>query len=253
MAVVSMKNLLESGVHFGHTTRRWNPKMGEYIYTARSGIHIIDLQKSLKCIEEAYAALKEIVDNGGRVIFVGTKKQAAEVIEEEAKRCEEFYVNQRWLGGTLTNYKTISLRIKRLHSLYEMEENGTFEQLPKKEVIELKKERARLEKFLGGIKDMDKLPGALFIVDPKKERNAILEARILGIKVFGIIDTNCDPDDVDYVIPANDDAIRSVKLILTCMSNAVCESKGLPMIQLDKEETEDKKAKKEQATEEAAE
>lgn len=244
MSVITMKSLLESGVHFGHTTRRWNPKMAEYIYTSRSGIHIIDLQKTQKCIDNAYEAMKGIVENGGRVIFVGTKKQAADVIKEQAERCGEFYVNQRWLGGTLTNYKTISLRINRLHELYKMEEDGKFDLLPKKEVIGLKKERARLEKFLGGIKEMKKTPQAMFIIDPKKERNAILEARILKIPVFGIIDTNCDPDDVDYVIPANDDAIRSLKLILSIMSNAVCEAKGLPMLDLSPQENKNFKSEK---------
>ncbi|QVK20544.1 30S ribosomal protein S2 [Mycoplasmatota bacterium] len=229
MAVVSMKNLLESGVHFGHTTRRWDPKMAEYIYTSRNGIHIIDLQKTAKKIEEAYKALKTIVDNGGKVLFVGTKKQAMEVVKNEAVRCEEFYVNQRWLGGTLTNFKTIRKRIRRLHDLYRMEKDGTFEVLPKKEVIQLGKERDRLEKFLYGIKDMRSIPQALFVVDPRKEKNAIAEARILKIPVFGIVDTNCDPGLVDYVIPANDDAIRAVRLVVAVMANAVSESKGLPI------------------------
>ena len=199
-SVVSMKQLLESGVHFGHATRRWNPKMGKYIFTARNGIYIIDLQKTANEIEKAYAALLEIAKNEGKVLFVGTKKQAQEAVKEEAIRSGQFYVNQRWLGGTLTNFK--------LHDLYKMEENGDFEKLPKKEVIKLIAEREKLEKFLGGIKEMQKLPNALFIVDPRKERNAILEARKLNIPVFGIVDTNCDPDMVDYVIPANDDAIR---------------------------------------------
>jgi len=229
MAVVSMKNLLESGVHFGHTTRRWNPKMAEYIYTSRNGIHIIDLQKSVKKIEAAYAALKTIVENGGKVLFVGTKKQAVEVVKEEANRCEEFYVNQRWLGGTLTNFKTIRKRIRRLHDLYRMEKDGTYDLLPKKEVIILNKEKDRLEKFLYGIKDMKGIPQALFVVDPRKEKNAIAEARILKVPVFGIVDTNCDPDLVDYVIPANDDAIRAVKLVVAVMANAVCDAKNLPI------------------------
>ncbi len=208
--VVSMKQLLESGVHFGHATRRWNPKMAKYIFTARNGIYIIDLQKTANQIESAYAALLEIVKNEGKVLFVGTKKQAQEAVMEEAMRSGQYYVNQRWLGGTLTNFKTIKKRINKLQDLYKMEENGDFEKLPKKEVIKLIAERTKLEKFLGGIKEMQKLPNALFIVDPRKERNAILEARKLNIPVFGIVDTNCDPDDVDYVIPANDDAIRAL-------------------------------------------
>lgn len=225
-SVVSMKQLLESGVHFGHATRRWNPKMAKYIFTARNGIYIIDLQKTASQIESAYAALLEIAKNEGRVLFVGTKKQAQEAVMEEATRSGQFYVNQRWLGGTLTNFKTIKKRINKLHDLYKMEEAGEFEKLPKKEVIKLLAERAKLEKFLGGIKDMQKLPSALFIVDPRKERNAILEARKLNIPVFGIVDTNCDPDDVDYVIPANDDAIRAVKLVTWVMANAVIEANG---------------------------
>ncbi len=226
MSVVSMKQLLESGVHFGHATRRWNPKMSRYIYTARNGIYIIDLKKTAESIEKAYQALFAIASNGGKVLFVGTKKQAQEAVKEEAARTGHYYVDQRWLGGTLTNFKTIRRRIKRLKDLYEMETAGTFEVLPKKEVIGLKKERERLEKFLGGIKDMQKVPEAIFVVDPRKERNAILEARILNIPVFGIVDTNCDPDDVDYVIPANDDAIRAVKLITWVMGNAVIEAQG---------------------------
>lgn len=225
-SVVSMKQLLESGVHFGHATRRWNPKMAKYIFTARNGIYIIDLQKTANQIESAYAALFEIAKNEGRVLFVGTKKQAQEAVMEEATRSGQFYVNQRWLGGTLTNFKTIKKRINKLHDLYKMEENGDFEKLPKKEVIKLVAERTKLEKFLGGIKEMQKLPNALFIVDPRKERNAILEARKLNIPVFGIVDTNCDPDDVDYVIPANDDAIRAVKLVTWVMANAVIEANG---------------------------
>ena len=220
-SVVSMKQLLESGVHFGHATRRWNPKMAKYIFTARNGIYIIDLQKTANEIEKAYAALLNIVKDGGKVLFVGTKKQAQEAVKEEALRCDQFYVNQRWLGGTLTNFKTIRKRIKKLQDLYKMEEDGEFAKLPKKEVIKLIAEREKLEKFLGGIKEMKKLPDALFIVDPRKEHNAILEARKLNIPVFGIVDTNCDPDDVDYVIPANDDAIRAVKLVTWVMGNAV--------------------------------
>ncbi len=225
-SVVSMKQLLESGVHFGHATRRWNPKMAKYIFTSRNGIYIIDLQKTANQIEKAYAALLEIVKNDGKVLFVGTKKQAQDAVKEEALRTGQYYVNQRWLGGTLTNFKTIRKRIKKLQDLYKMEEDGTFAALPKKEVVKLKAERDKLEKFLGGIKDMKKVPDALFIVDPRKEHNAILEARILGIPVFGIVDTNCDPDDVDFVIPANDDAIRAVKLVTFVMGNAIIEAQG---------------------------
>ena len=221
-----MKELLESGVHFGHATRRWNPKMARYIYTARNGIYIIDLQKTANEIENAYKVLNEIVQNGGKVLFVGTKKQAQEAVREEATRCGHYFVDQRWLGGTLTNFKTIRRRIKRLKDLYKMEEDGTFNLLPKKEVIQLKHEREKLEKNLGGIKEMTKVPEALFIVDPRKEHNAILEARKLNIPVFGIVDTNCDPDDVDYVIPANDDAIRAVKLVAHVMTNAIIEAQG---------------------------
>ena len=226
MSVVSMKQLLESGVHFGHATRRWNPKMKPYIFTARNDIYIIDLQKTADAIESAYKVLFDIVKEGGKVLFVGTKKQAQDVVKEEAERTGQFYVNQRWLGGTLTNFKTIKKRIKRLNDLVEMESNGTFDALPKKEVAQLKHERERLEKFLSGIKDMKKVPEAMFIVDPRKERNAILEARKLNIPVFGIVDTNCDPDDVDYVIPANDDAVRAVKLVTWVMGNAVIEAQG---------------------------
>ena len=226
MSVVSMKELLESGVHFGHATRRWNPKMARYIYTARNGIYIIDLQKTANEIEKAYQVLNGIVANGGKVLFVGTKKQAQEAVKEEATRCGHFYVDQRCLGGTLTNFKTIRRRIKRLKDLYKMEEDGTFNLLPKKEVAQLKHEREKLEKNLGGIKEMTKVPEALFIVDPRKEHNAILEARKLNIPVFGIVDTNCDPDDVDYVIPANDDAIRAVKLVAHVMTNAIIEAQG---------------------------
>jgi small subunit ribosomal protein S2 len=226
MAVVSMKQLLESGVHFGHATRRWNPKMAPYIFTSRNGIYIIDLKKTAEEIEKSYLALFNIVQEGGKVLFVGTKKQAQEAVKEEAARTGHYYVDQRWLGGTLTNFKTIRRRIKRLQDLYKMETDLVFEKLPKKEVQQLKHERERLEKFLGGIKEMKKVPEAIFIVDPRKERNAILEARKLGIKVFGIVDTNCDPDDVDYIIPANDDAIRAVKLIAWVMGNAVIEAQG---------------------------
>jgi len=221
-----MKALLEAGVHFGHQTRRWNPKMAKYIFTSRNGIHIIDLQKTSECIDIAYKALFDIVVAGGRVLFVGTKKQSQEPVREEAIRSGQFYVDKRWLGGTLTNFKTIKKSIKRLHDLHKMEEDGTFAVLPKKEVITLRKEMDRLEKFLGGIKDMRTLPEALFIIDPRKERNAILEAKKLGIPVFGIIDTNCDPDEVDYIIPANDDALRSVKLIVGKMGDAIVEANG---------------------------
>ena len=226
MAVVSMKQLLESGVHFGHATRRWNPKMAPYIFTQRNGIYIIDLKKTAEEIEKAYLALFNIVQDGGKVLFIGTKKQAQEAVKEEAIRTGQFYVDQRWLGGTLTNFKTIRRRIKRLHDLYKMEEDGLFEKLPKKEVLQLKHERDRLDKFLGGIKEMKKVPEAIFIIDPRKESNAILEARKLKIPVFGIVDTNCDPDDVDHIIPANDDAIRAVKLISWVMGNAVIEAQG---------------------------
>ena len=226
MSVISMKKLLEVGVHFGHQTKRWNPKMAPYIFTARNGIYIIDLQKTSKKIDEAYQAMNEIAAKGGQVLFVGTKKQAQEAVKEEAIRSESFYVNNRWLGGTLTNFKTIQKRIKRLRDLERMEEDGTFEVLPKKEVILLRKEAAKLNRNLGGIKEMKRLPNALFVVDPKVEHNAVAEARKLGIPVFGIVDTNCDPDDVDHVIPANDDAIRAVRLIIAAMSDAVIEAKG---------------------------
>ncbi|WP_053957407.1 30S ribosomal protein S2 [Inediibacterium massiliense] len=225
MSVISMKQLLEAGVHFGHQTRRWNPKMAEYIFTERNGIYIIDLQKTVKKVEEAYEFIKEVATNNKTVLFVGTKKQAQESIEQEAKRSGMYYVNQRWLGGMLTNFKTIEKRINRLKELIKMEEEGTFDVLPKKEVIQLKNEQEKLEKFLGGIKDMVDLPGALFVVDPRKERIAVREAQILGIPVVGIVDTNCDPEEVDYVIPANDDAIRAVKLITAKMADAIIEGK----------------------------
>lgn len=225
MSIISMKQLLEAGVHFGHQTRRWNPKMEEYIFTERNGIYIIDLQKTVKKVEEAYNAMKNIISEDGTALFVGTKKQAQEAIEEEAKRCGMFYINQRWLGGLLTNFKTIKNRIKRLHELEAMEEDGTFDILPKKEVIKLRHEQERLEKFLGGIKDMTAMPDVLFIVDPRKERIAIQEARALGIPVISIVDTNCDPDEVDYIIPGNDDAIRAVKLLTATMADAVLEGK----------------------------
>jgi len=225
MAIISMKQLLEAGVHFGHQTRRWNPKMAPYIFTERNGIYIIDLQKTVKKIEEAYNFMKEVSASGKPILFVGTKKQAQGAIFDEATRCGQFYVNERWLGGMLTNYKTISLRIKRLNEIKAMETDGTFDALTKKEVIKLRAELEKLEKFLNGIKDMKGMPGALFVVDPKKEKIAIKEARILGIPIVGMCDTNCDPDDVDYVIPANDDAIRAVKLISGRMADAVIEGK----------------------------
>lgn len=225
MSVVAMKNLLEAGVHFGHQTRKWNPKMAKFIFTQRNGIYIIDLQKTVKKINEAYDFAREITQAGGTILFVGTKKQAQDAIENEAKRCEMPFINQRWLGGTLTNYQTIRKRIDRLHRIEEMEEDGTFDVLPKKEVIQIRHEGEKLEKFLGGIKDMDRIPDALFVVDPKKERIAVKEAHILGIPVIGIIDTNCDPDEIDFPIPGNDDAIRAVKLITETIANAVLEGK----------------------------
>jgi len=223
MAVIGMKQLLEAGVHFGHQTRRWNPKMASYIFTQRNGIYILDLQKTVKKMDEAYNFIRNTVFEGQDILFVGTKKQAQESIETEAKRCAMHYVNQRWLGGMLTNYKTIRKRIERLHLLDTMESNGTFEVLPKKEVIKLKLEKEKLEKNLSGIKSMTKLPGAIFIVDPKKERIGILEARKLKIPIVAIVDTNCDPDEVDYVIPGNDDAIRAIKLITSKVADAVIE------------------------------
>ena len=225
MSVVSMKSLLEAGVHFGHQTRRWNPKMKKYIFTERNGIYIIDLQKTVGKIEEAYDFVRETAQNGGQVLFVGTKKQAQDAIEKEAKRCGEFYINQRWLGGLLTNYQTIKKRIARLKDLEEMETDGRFDVLPKKEVIGLRHERERLEKFLGGIKDMNGLPDVMYVVDPKKENIAVKEAQKLGIPIVGILDTNCDPDELDFPIPGNDDAIRAVKLITETMANAVLEGK----------------------------
>ena len=224
MGVISMKQLLEAGVHFGHQTRRWNPKMAPYIYTERNGIYIIDLQKSVGKVDEAYKAMSDIAAEGGTILFVGTKKQAQDAIKSEAERCGMFYVNERWLGGMLTNFKTIQSRIKRLKEIETMSEDGTFDVLPKKEVIELKKEWAKLEKNLGGIKDMKRLPDAIFIVDPKKERICVQEAHTLGIPLIGICDTNCDPEELDYVIPGNDDAIRAVKLIVSKMADAVIEA-----------------------------
>ena len=225
MSVISMKQLLEAGVHFGHQTRRWNPKMKEYIFTERNGIYIIDLQKTVKKIDEAYYFIRDLAMEGGTVLFVGTKKQAQESIEQEAKRCEMYYVNQRWLGGMLTNFKTIQSRINKLRKIEKMEADGDFELLPKKEVIKLKAEQEKLEKNLGGIKEMRKLPSAMFVVDPRKEHIAILEAKALGIPVVAIVDTNCDPDEADYPIPGNDDAIRAVKLIASKIADAVLEGR----------------------------
>lgn len=225
MSVISMKQLLEAGVHFGHQTRRWNPKMAEYIFTERNGIYIIDLQKTVKKVEEAYNFIKEVSASGKSILFVGTKKQAQESIESEAIRANMFYVNQRWLGGMLTNFKTIRKRIERLNELERMEEDGTFEVLPKKEVIKLKSEKEKLEKNLGGIKNMDGAPGALFVVDPRKEKIAIQEAHILGIPIVAIVDTNCDPEEVDYPIPGNDDAIRAVKLLTSKIADAIIEAR----------------------------
>ena len=224
MSVISMKQLLEAGVHFGHQTRRWNPKMAPYIYTERNGIYIIDLQKSVGMVDEAYQAVADIVADGGTVLFVGTKKQAQDAIRTEAERCGMFYVNERWLGGMLTNFKTIQSRIQRLKDIERMEEDGTFDVLPKKEVIQIKKEWEKLERNLGGIKNMTKIPDAIFVVDPKKERICVQEAHTLGIPLIGIADTNCDPEELDYVIPGNDDAIRAVKLIVSAMADAVIES-----------------------------
>ena len=248
MAVVSISNLLEAGVHFGHQTKRWNPKMKEYIFTTRDDIYIIDLQKTLACMEEAYAAISEIAKNGGTFLFVGTKKQAQEAALENATRSNSYYVTQRWLGGTLTNFRTIRRRVKRLEEIEKMEENGTFDVLPKKEVIQIKKEYEKLNNLLGGIREMTKLPQALIIVDPKKEYNAIREARKLNIPIFGIVDTNCDPDDVDYVIPGNDDAVRAVKVVIGALTNAICEANGLEVIDYVTEEKDvakdDKKEEK---------
>ncbi len=237
MSVISMKQLLEAGVHFGHQTRRWNPKMKEYIFTERNGIYIIDLQKTVKKAEEAYNFVRSVAEAGNSILFVGTKKQAQESIEQEAKRCEMFYVNQRWLGGMLTNFKTIQTRIAKLRKIEKMEADGDFAYLPKKEVIKLKAEQEKLEKNLSGIKDMKKLPGAMFVVDPRKEHIAVMEARALGIPVVAIVDTNCDPDEVDYAIPGNDDAIRAVKLIASKMADAVLEGRqGEQMIDAAAEE-----------------
>lgn len=225
MSVISMKQLLEAGVHFGHQTRRWNPKMAPYIYTERNGIHIIDLQKTVGLVDEAYNAIFDIVQQGGTILFVGTKKQASETIAEEATRCGMYYVNERWLGGMLTNFRTIRSRIDRLKKIEKMAEDGTFDVLPKKEVANLKKEQEKLTKNLGGIKDMDRIPDAIFVVDPKKESLCVNEANKLGLTIIGIADTNCDPDELDYVIPGNDDAIRAIKLIVSKMADAVIEAK----------------------------
>ena len=225
MSVISMKQLLEAGVHFGHQTRRWNPKMKKYIFVERNGIYIIDLQKTVKKLEEAYDFMRQVGQDGGKVLFVGTKKQAQEAIKEEAERSGNYYINQRWLGGTLTNFGTIQKRVARMKQIEKMEEDGTFEVLPKKEVIQLKKEHERLVKFLGGIRDMKAIPDVMFVVDPRKERIAVAEARKLNIPLVGIVDTNCDPDEIDYVIPANDDAIRAVKLLTAKMADALIESK----------------------------
>ncbi|WP_017753785.1 30S ribosomal protein S2 [Calidifontibacillus oryziterrae] len=225
MSVISMKQLLEAGVHFGHQTRRWNPKMKRYIFTERNGIYIIDLQKTVRKVEEAFNFMKEVAANGGTILFVGTKKQAQDSVKEEAERCGMYYVNQRWLGGTLTNFETIQKRIQRLKDIEKMREDGTFDVLPKKEVVNLNKELERLEKFLGGIKEMKATPDCLFIIDPRKERIAVAEAHKLNIPIVGIVDTNCDPDEIDYVIPGNDDAIRAVKLLTAKMADAVIEAK----------------------------
>ena len=253
MTVVSMNYLLEAGVHFGHQKRRWNPKMKEYIYTTRDDIYIIDLQKTARAIEKAYAALQEIAENGGKVLFVGTKKQAQEAAEENATRTNMYFINERWLGGTLTNFKTIKSRIRRMEEIEKMETDGTFDLLPKKEVAGLRKEYEKLNKNLRGIREMKKIPDALIIVDPRKEEIAIKEARILGIPVFGIVDTNCDPDMVDYVIPGNDDAVRAVKLVIGALTNAIAVANGNEVIDYTTEEDKAKDAKrKERAAEKAS-
>ena len=252
MTVVSMNYLLEAGVHFGHQKRRWNPKMKEYIYTTRDDIYIIDLQKTARAIEKAYAALQEIAENGGKVLFVGTKKQAQEAAEENATRTNMYFINERWLGGTLTNFKTIKSRIRRMEEIEKMETDGTFDLLPKKEVAGLKKEYEKLNKNLRGIRDMKKVPDALIIVDPRKEEIAIKEARILGIPVFCIVDTNCDPDMVDYVIPGNDDAVRAVKLVIGALTNAIAVANGNEVIDYTTEEDKAKDAKRKERTAEKA-
>ena len=248
MSVISMKQLLEAGVHFGHQTRRWNPKMAPYIYTERNGIYIIDLQKSVVKVDEAYKAVSDIAANGGTILFVGTKKQAQDAVQVEAERCGMYYVNERWLGGMLTNFKTIQSRVRRLKEIETMQEDGTFDVLPKKEVIALKKEMEKLQKNLGGIKEMKRIPDAIFIVDPKKERICVQEAHTLGVPLIGICDTNCDPEELDYVIPGNDDAIRAVKLIVSKMADAIIEGKqGEESISA--EEAESAAAEEEQAAE----
>ena len=253
MTVVSMNYLLEAGVHFGHQTKRWNPKMKEYIFTTRDDIYIIDLQKTLACIEEAYAQIHSIAENGGTFIFVGTKKQAQEAAKETALRTNSYYVTERWLGGTLTNFRTIRKRVKRLEDIENMEKDGTFDVLPKKEVIALRKEYDKLNKLLCGIREMNKLPQAMIIVDPKKEINAIREARKLNIPIFGIVDTNCDPDDVDYVIPGNDDAVRAVKVVLGVLGNAIAETTGGEILDFITEDDKKGKATKKEDGEEAIE
>ena len=253
MTIVSMNYLLEAGVHFGHQKRRWNPKMKEYIYTTRDDIYIIDLQKTVKKMEEAYEAMKEIAQNGGKFLFVGTKKQAQEAAEECAVRTDNYFVNERWLGGTLTNFKTIRSRIRRMEEIENMEKDGTFEALPKKEVIQIKKEYDKLVKNLRGIREMKRMPQAMIIVDPRKEEIAIKEARILGIPVFGIVDTNCDPDMVDYVIPGNDDAVRSVKLLIGALTNAIAEVNGNEVIDYVSEDDKTKETKKASKKEEKTE
>lgn len=242
MSVISMKQLLEAGVHFGHQTRRWNPKMAPYIFTERNGIHIIDLQKSVGKVDEAYRAVADIAAQGGTILFVGTKKQAQDAVKAEAERCGMFYVNERWLGGMLTNFKTIQSRIAKLKSIEKMEEDGTFEVLPKKEVLALKRLQEKLERNLGGIKEMKRLPDAIFIVDPKKERICVQEAHILGIPLIGIADTNCDPEELDFVIPGNDDAIRAVKLIVSKMADAVIEAKQGEAEEVDEQAEEEMEA-----------
>ena len=253
MTIVSMNYLLEAGVQFGHQKRRWNPKMGEYIFTTRDDIYIIDLQKTVKKLEEAYTAMKEIAENGGKVLFVGTKKQAQEAAEECATRTNNYFVNERWLGGTLTNFKTIRSRIRRMEEIETMEKDGTFEALPKKEVIQIKKEYEKLDKNLRGIREMKRMPQAMIIVDPRKEEIAIKEARILGIPVFGVVDTNCDPDMVDYVIPGNDDAVRSVKLLIGVLTNAIAEVNGNEVVDFISEEDKNKETKKASKKEEVKE
>ena len=256
MAVVAMKQLLEAGVHFGHQTRRWDPKMAEYIFQARNGIHIIDLQKTSKKLDEAYAFLKEQAEEGKTVLFVGTKKQAQECVKEAAEKCGMYYVDQRWLGGMLTNFDTIRARVQRLKDLEAMQKDGTFDVLPKKEVILLKKEMEKLERNLGGIKEMDKIPGVIFLVDPKKERIAVLEAKKLNIPVIGLVDTNCNPEEVDYAIPGNDDAIRAVKLIADVMANAVIEGRqgeSFETTETEEQEVEEEVTDMEQVVEEAEE